>query len=134
MGIQWRDSLSIGVEEIDKQHKELLERFNRLLAACESGKGREELKGLLTFLDEYVIQHFRDEESIQRLRGYPGYESHKEEHQSFTLRLKALQKQIEAEGMAVNHVMEANNLLLKWLVNHISKSDMELGKFLRTGQ
>jgi len=134
MGIQWRDSLSIGVEEIDSQHKELLQRFNRLLEACETGKGREELKGLMIFLDDYVIQHFRDEESIQRLRGYPDYESHKGEHESFIVRLKALQKEIDTEGMAVNHVMEANNLLLKWLINHISKVDMNLGKFLRLAQ
>jgi len=134
MGIQWRASLSIGVEEIDSQHKELLQRFNRLLEACESGKGREELKGLMTFLDDYVIQHFRDEESIQRLRGYPDYDAHKEEHETFIVQLKRLQKEIDQEGMSVYHVAEANNLLLKWLINHISKSDMELGKFLRLEQ
>jgi hemerythrin len=56
--IEWRASLAIGVEEIDGQHKELLQRFNSLLAACEGGKGIKELTGLLKFLDDYIIEHF----------------------------------------------------------------------------
>lgn len=57
MGIEWRDSLSIGVKEIDDQHKQLLSHFDQLLKACETGKGREELATLLNFLDQYVIKH-----------------------------------------------------------------------------
>lgn len=133
MGIEWRDSLSIGVTEIDEQHKELLQRFNRLLGACEQGKGMSELKGLMLFLDEYVVKHFSDEEAIQRQHRYPGYGEHKKEHDGFVARLKQLKKEVESEGVAVHHVMETNNLLLKWLINHISRVDTELGKFLRTG-
>ena len=131
MGIEWRDSLAIGVSEIDSQHRELLKRFDMLLKACESGTAIEELRRLLGFLDEYVVKHFSDEEGIQRLRGYPGYAEHKREHDSFVSRLKALKEEVGAEGAAIHHVMETNNLLLKWLINHISKVDVELGKFLQ---
>lgn len=132
MGIEWRDTLSIGVDEIDNQHKQLLLHFDQLLKACEMGKGREELNKLLDFLDEYVIKHFKDEESIQRLRNYPGFESHKKEHQSFVARLKVLKQEISSEGIALHHVMETNNLLLKWLIHHISTVDVQLGRFLKT--
>lgn len=131
MGIEWRDSLAIGVEEIDSQHKELLARFNKLLSACEGGKGISELRELLTFLDDYVKRHFSDEEALQRRHGYPDYESHKQEHDSFISRLKALKEEISSEGVAVHHVMETNNMLLKWLINHISRVDTQLGKFIR---
>ena len=132
MGIKWRESLSIGVEEIDRQHKELLLRFDMLLAACEEGKGILELKKLLDFLDSYVQTHFSDEEALQRLWNYPGYEDHHKEHQSFVERIRKLQHEIETEGLAVHHVIETNNLLFKWLINHIAKVDKELGKFLKT--
>lgn len=132
MGIEWRDSLSIGITEIDNQHKQLLSHFDRLLKACEAGKGLQELKTLLGFLDEYVIKHFNDEESIQRLRNYPGYEAHKKEHESFIIRLKALKQEISAEGVALHHVMETNNMLLKWLLHHISTVDVQLGTYLKT--
>ena len=130
MAIQWRESLATGVEAIDNQHKELLLRFDHLLNACKEGKGIDELKGLLEFLSEYVRTHFNDEQAIQRLHGYPGYEDHCKEHESFVVRLKTLRQDIDTEGLAVHHVMETNNLLLKWLINHISVIDKELGKFL----
>lgn len=133
MRIQWRDSLAIGVVEIDNQHKELLKRFGLLLEACESGKGKEELAGLLTFLDEYVLRHFADEEELQRQKRYPAYVAHKQQHDSFIASLKALKSEIDQDGMALHHVMETNNMLLKWLINHISKVDIELGRFLKGG-
>lgn len=131
MGIAWRESLSIGVTEIDNQHKELLSRFDQLLKACEEGKGIVELKKLMLFLDEYVVKHFSDEEAIQRLRSYPGYEAHRKEHISFVERVKHLNGEMEREGVAVHHVMETNNMLLKWLIHHISTVDVALGKFLK---
>ncbi|MBT1073515.1 bacteriohemerythrin [Pelotalea chapellei] len=130
MGIKWRESLSIGVETIDNQHKELLQRFDDLLCACKEGKGTDELKGLLDFLSGYVRTHFNDEEAIQRLHQYPEYEEHKREHESFVVRLKALQGEIGSERVAVHHVMETNSMLLKWLTNHISVVDKKLGQFL----
>ena len=131
MGIQWRESLAIGVAEIDVQHKELLERFDKLLTACEEGKGMQELKNLLGFLNQYVLTHFSDEEALQRQHNYPGYEAHRKEHESFVARIRKLQVEVDQEGVAVYHVIETNNLLFKWLINHISKVDKELGKFLK---
>lgn len=133
MGIQWRESLSIGVAAIDKQHRELLERFDRLLNACESGLGIEELGRLLTFLEEYVHTHFNDEEALQRLHGFPGYQAHLEQHRYFTEQLRALQAETRSAGIATHHVIETNNLLLQWLINHISKVDAELGRFINSG-
>lgn len=132
MGVEWRDSLAIGVTEIDNQHRELISRFDLLLKACENGQGLEELKKLMLFLNEYVSKHFSDEEGIQRLRRYPDYESHRKEHQSFVEKVKKLQQEMEQEGVAVHHVMETNNMLLKWLIHHISTVDVALGKFIKS--
>jgi len=131
MGIAWRESLAIGVPVIDNQHKELLSRFDSLLKACEEGKGMAELRRLLGFLDEYVVSHFSDEEGIQRNCRYPGYAAHKKEHDGFIARLKTLKDEIASDGVAVHHVTETNNMLLKWLINHIAKVDAELGKYLQ---
>ena len=131
MGIQWRESLAIGVEEIDNQHKELLEHFDRLLAACEAGKGIAELKNLIGFLNQYVIKHFNDEEALQIKFEYPDYPAHKKEHEFFIQRIANLQEEINRDGVAVYHVIETNQLLFKWLTNHISSSDKKLGRFIQ---
>jgi hemerythrin len=130
MAIQWRESLAIGVVEIDDQHKELLRRFDGLLRACKAGKGTEELNNLQTFLADYVITHFSDEEGLQRRHAYPGYEAHRIQHLYFIEQIKKLRTETEKEGISLHHVVETNNLLLKWLITHISVVDKELGKFL----
>jgi hemerythrin len=134
MGIQWRDSLAIGVEAIDNQHKELLLRFASLLEACHAGNGIDELKKLQGFLDEYVHTHFNDEEALQKLHRYPDYEAHRAEHHYFIEQLNKLKLETESEGVSTHHVVETNNMLLKWLLNHISKVDLALGVFLRDSQ
>ncbi|NTW99448.1 MAG: hemerythrin family protein [Geobacteraceae bacterium] len=133
MGIEWRESLAIGVETIDNQHKELLLRFDRLLNACQSGQGAGELKKLQVFLGEYVITHFNDEEELQRLHNYPDFEAHHEEHRYFIDRINKLKEETQQEGISTHHVIETNNMLLKWLLNHISKVDTKLGAFLKSG-
>jgi len=132
MGIEWRDSLAIGVEAIDNQHKELLLRFGRLLTACQAGQGVEELKKLQTFLGEYVHTHFSDEEELQRLHRYPDYESHHAQHVYFIEQINKLEAETKQEGVSTHHVVETNNMLLKWLLNHISKVDKELGVFIKS--
>lgn len=133
MGIEWRESLSIGVEAIDNQHKELLLRFDKLLNACQDGRGIDELKGLQLFLEEYVHTHFNDEEALQKLHRFPDYEAHRAEHVYFIEQLKKLKLETEKEGISTHHVVETNNMLLKWLLNHISKVDAKLGTFIKTG-
>ncbi len=128
--IQWRESLAIGVEEIDNQHKELLKRFNSLLSACEEGQGVAKLKELLGFLDDYVVTHFTAEEKLQETCGYPGFEEHKKLHDSFIERISEIHNEVLIEGVSVHHVLETNNILLKWLINHISVEDRRIGKFL----
>ena len=131
MGIEWRESLSVGVEEIDNQHKQLLSHFDKLLKACENGKGIDGLKSLLGFLDGYVIKHFSEEERIQREHLYPGYANHQLEHNSLITQLNDLKEEISREGVALHHVIETNHMLLQWLIHHISTVDVQLGKFLK---
>ena len=131
MGIAWRDDLAIGVEQIDNQHKELMGRFDMLLSACREGKGGDELRHLMTFLNDYVISHFRDEESLQRKVGFPDYDAHRQEHEAFILRLKGVKQRIDEDGeVLVDHVLDTNKMLLDWLIKHISVRDRAIGRYI----
>ena len=132
MGITWREDLSVGVEQIDDQHKELLARFDLLLSACRQGKGSNELLHLINFLDEYVISHFGEEELLQKNSGFPDYDAHCREHAVFIGRLAELKNRMHAEGgIQLDHVLDTNKLLLDWLIHHISVRDREIGRHLK---
>lgn len=130
--ILWRDELSVGVEQIDAQHKELLQQFDQLLSACRQGKGSEEVLHLLDFLDEYVVTHFHDEEQLQKQSGFPDFDQHHREHQAFVAKLEELKNRMHNDGsVLLDHVLDANKMLLDWLIRHISVRDRAVGKHLK---
>ena len=71
MAIEWSDNLSTGVAEIDNQHKELFRRINDLFDACNQGKGKSEVAGVMEFLESYVVEHFGKEENYMKNTAMP---------------------------------------------------------------
>jgi len=71
MRVEWREYLSIGVLEIDTQHKLLFEKFNAFLAACEGEIVPDEVNWLLRFLEVYAVSHFDDEERLMQAWSLP---------------------------------------------------------------
>jgi hemerythrin len=132
MAVEWRENLATGNVEIDRQHMELFRRFNSLLGACNEGKGKAEVYGLLLFLNNYIRTHFALEEELQVQHGYPGYAAHKAEHDRFRRDLKALEQQFAEEGASLALVIQTNQTMISWLLRHISGTDRELAGFLRT--
>ncbi len=132
MAIEWTDDLSIGVDEIDNQHKELIRRIDHLLDACSKGKGREEVGEVINFLEEYIITHFNAEEGIQKKNSYPGYQAHKALHDAFKKSFAELKKRFETEGAGLSLVLLTNKTVVDWLINHIWKIDKALGDFLKS--
>lgn len=130
MGIEWNSSYSIGVEEIDSQHKELFLHFNNLLAACNEGRGNKEVFRLFKFLDDYVVKHFNAEEKLQRDSGYPHYELHKLEHEKFKHQLQDLEASFTLESQGIYLVITTNKVMVEWLIQHILKQDKDIASYL----
>ncbi|OEG00006.1 hemerythrin [Vulcanibacillus modesticaldus] len=132
MALKWREDLAVGINKIDQQHKELFERTDQLLNACNLGKGREEVAKLIDFLLEYVVTHFKDEEQYQKKYGYPDYDNHKMLHDKFIDEVKNLKNKLDSEGSSIGLVIEINRKVIDWLVNHIGKVDRQLATFLKS--
>jgi hemerythrin len=134
MGLQWRDNLATGNEDIDEQHQEMFRRYNRLLAACKEGYGKEEARIMLIFLGDYVKEHFSAEERLQIRSGYPGYSAHRQMHAGFVKTLRDLEEQLRTDGATVSLVIQTNQILADWLTQHISGADKELADFLKQAE
>jgi len=127
----WRDSLLIGVKEVDNQHKELFSRVDKLFEACQLGKGKDEIGNILNFLEEYVVEHFRSEEDLQLKYNYVDYVSHKAMHDAFIKEVKELKRQYEQNGETGYLVVSVNRKVIDWLIEHVGKVDRTLGVFLK---
>lgn len=131
MAIEWTDDLATGVAQIDGQHKELFRRINGLLEACRQGRGKVEVERVIRFLEDYVLEHFSDEESYMTRFSYPAYASHKAQHLEFMDNFFALKTSFETDGAGVHIVVKTNHLVVDWLKNHIRRTDKALGDFLK---
>lgn len=130
MGIEWRQSLSTGIEEIDNQHKELFDRVNKLFDSCNQHKGKEEVGEIVKFLEDYVVTHFRDEEKIMEKYSYPEIKPHKELHQQFIKDFLTLKDCFQKEGPTTHFVITMNRTVVDWLIKHVGNIDKSLGKYI----
>jgi hemerythrin len=129
--IEWDDSLSIGVDLIDEQHKMLIQRLNDLSAAIEKTQGEGGVVQTLDFLIEYTDLHFSAEEKCMAEHNYPGLEHQKKQHEEFRASLKNLVDDYEYEGVTRALTTSVNVFLNNWLINHIKGVDQKLGEFLQ---
>jgi len=127
----WNDSLSVGVDEIDKQHKKLIGAIGELLEACKKGRGNTEIKKTLDFVGSYTKEHFSAEERLQQKSAYPGFEAHKKLHAAFVKSVDALEKEFAQKGPDTELTGKMNKVLMDWLVNHIKTEDKKLAAHLK---
>lgn len=130
--MQWTENLSIGVESIDEQHKKLFEMTDQLFDAGKKNKAMDFIVDLLNFMDDYTKKHFSDEEAYMQKIGFPGYPEQKKAHDELIQQIKILKKDYEASGGNIILIINANQILLDWLIQHISREDKKIGEFARS--
>lgn len=128
MKFEWNDSLSTGIEDVDNQHKGLIDRVNELLQASISGKTGDEIDKTVNFLADYVVEHFQTEEKYMKKYDYPKYEEHKKIHDDFVQSFKELVKDKDSVSFQVKLQTQVG----QWLLNHINKTDKEMAEYLNS--
>ena len=134
--MQWTDELSVGVEIIDTQHKELFLRINDLVAAIRQSACKYKIGDVVKFLGEYITFHFSEEEKLMKQCGYPALKQHREHHKKFIANFKRIKARIpELEGGAkpgsYDLSMETNQIIVDWILDHIARVDKAFGEFLK---
>lgn len=79
--MHWKDSYALGVPDVDRDHRELIEMLNQLHGALLGGAAGENVSGFLSGVSKRVADHFALEERLMQASAYPDYEAHKLEHQ-----------------------------------------------------
>ncbi len=131
MAIEWTPDLSVGIEFIDNQHKELFVRINNLVLACNEKRAQEIIIETFRFLENYTVEHFGAEEAEMQKHAYPQYPFHKSQHEEFIKDIQDLKGGLNKEVDRLFVADRVSNYLVNWLVLHIRKVDKALGIFLK---
>jgi hemerythrin len=119
--MKWSNDLSVNVNEIDDQHKKLIDLINNLHDAMLARKGKEALGQTLDELAAYTVYHFSAEEKYMKQFNYSGYIDHKKEHEAFVNKVDNVSKEYQQGKLGIS--MELMNFLRDWVQNHIKISD-----------
>jgi hemerythrin len=137
MTIVWRESLSVGNEIIDNDHKRLINIINSAERVINESGSRRELERILRALDDYAHEHFAREERLQRNVGYPFHETHLLEHKALVHSLQKIRGRVSgakdpyAYEQALSGLCE---LLENWLMTHVITHDLRMRPYVeRTG-
>jgi hemerythrin len=123
--IEWRDEFLIGVEELDYEHRDLINRLNELHEELANHNEKGEIEGCLGEIHTRVVAHFALEEHFMLDNNFTGYAHHKKEHDDFLEVIVDLIDKFRTDPeLSYGHELEEQ--LQHWIVNHITTSDQEL--------
>ena len=121
----WRDEYVLGVDEIDGQHRRLIEIANEVYMVLNDQWRLDKYNQILKVLDElkaYTIYHFQSEEAYMEKIGYKKRFSHAMEHKAFVEKLKAVDLS-EVDEAQEKYLRELLGFITDWVVNHIMTTD-----------
>jgi len=121
--------MEVGVNKIDEQHKELINRINAVTSMGAHAVSVEETQKTINMLGEYIVKHFNDEEAMQIQSDYPKYWEHKQQHEFFKAEYRKLKDTFLKYGPSAQFTLDMNKSLVNWIVRHIKSVDVEFGKY-----
>lgn len=126
--IEWIDDYSVGIEEIDNQHKKLVSILNELHESLKWGKGEEQTGAVLDKLVKYTVYHFKYEEKLFDTYDYPDSTEHKRFHTDLVHQVSGYYTSFREGNTGVG--LEIYKFLKNWLFDHILGSDKRYAAYL----
>lgn len=126
--LTWNDSMSVGVRQLDDDHKKLIAMINDLHQSMLAGHSNDVVGKVLHRLVQYTVEHFGHEENFFAQTNYPGSLAHKREHENLKQQVMAVIAKCEDGRVGLG--METLNFLRDWLKHHIQESDKAYGPYL----
>lgn len=128
--INWSNEFSVGVKEMDEQHKKLIGMINRLIEEQKILTEPKTIADLLTEMTDYAQVHFRAEEYLMAEYGYDYKIQQEKQHKAFIDKTIAF---YSASDLGPNILSTALlDYLSTWLIGHILQEDMKYKEFFNS--
>lgn len=126
--LEWRDDFRIGIEEVDHEHRALIELINALHGALGADRSGDRVEAFLGEIYASISSHFALEEKVMRARRYDELAVHKADHERLLDDLRDLMD--EQVGGAILDEERFAQRLAQWFAGHFQTHDARLHRFL----
>jgi hemerythrin len=127
--IEWTESLSIGNQSLDDEHKKFIELINVLITAHNAGNIVERMDSMLNNIIAFAEDHFDHEEESMRSKRYCGLREQELAHQRLMTSMINIRNEWR-KYKTQRATIDFANLLRNWIFDHLLKLDKQYGKFL----
>jgi hemerythrin-like metal-binding protein len=125
----WDDKFSVGISEIDRQHKALMDMANELKYELDGKRSIKTARQILKGLIDYTATHFSYEEQLMDQTDYAEVEQHMALHKRLVEDvLRYNERIVQGDESVLGELMA---FIQKWLIEHIQKTDKKLGAHLQ---
>jgi len=127
--IEWDEGYSLGISNIDIQHKNLFEIAGKVFSLKESPNVKEEIRIILYELNDYIKKHFAEEEAFMEEISFPDSDYHKKLHRKIVENVTSITK----NNHRLDTIQTKMRIIAKRaLIEHIMNEDMKIKLFLET--
>ena len=118
--MQWSEAMSVGVDELDGQHQQLIQLINEAYEALQM-HDEHRMTGLIDKMRDYAVTHFTTEEKYLEKYGFPELNSHKFQHAKFNETVNDFRQKLHSK----TNLSKIFVFLSRWLASHIMEDDMQ---------
>jgi len=131
--IIWSDDFLIGIEELDYEHRCLIEDINKLHRELLKHVEMDRIEDTLGKIHARMQAHFALEEHVMVSHKYLHYQEHKAEHErlldEYTERMAKFERDPNlGDRLAIE------DILRQWIVDHILTSDKKMSLMVISGK
>lgn len=123
--MEWNETLDVGVQKMNDEHKDILSLMNRLYDCKSANKSGQEVIALVQELGRVTTAHFVDEEAYMESISYANLPSHKLIHKDLLTKYTGYAQKIQQANGALPDDFFV--FLKLWLTAHIKGIDMKYG-------
>ena len=126
--VSWDKKYATGIDLIDTQHRKLVSLTNELYRACLSGNDEAVFREAMKSMVSYVRFHFSAEQKLLERINFPGYLSHKKQHDTLVKNiLDTVKDYREGKPFVPNNFVRT---LKDWIFGHIAFNDKIYAAFV----
>lgn len=126
--LEWREDFRIGIEEVDHEHRGLIDLINALHEELGGDRSGERTEAFLGEILAGISAHFALEEKVMRARRYDALAEHKADHERLLDELRDLMDEQAGGGVLDERGFSAR--LAEWFSSHFRSQDARLHRFL----